>query len=235
MSRKVLLAWELGGGLGHAVRLVAVSESLARRGFDPVLVARRPDSFQIVGLEAKSRAALQAPLWPGLLPGASQPVQGPQASLGDSLGDLGLTDAPTITSLIREWDRIFASVRPLALVAEFAPASLLAAAGKIPSVAVGNGYTLPPPSMPDFPLLRSDVSARKYEEPTMLRAVNRALAACGRMDSASRASRRPIRTRLLVARQISLHFFRPGNVSRLAAAAKSLSTFRNTSPLIPLR
>ena len=174
MSRKVVLTWELGGGLGHVARLAAVSEALARRGLEPVLVARSTDSLRAWGIDATERDALNAPLWPGLMPGASSPVQGPQASLGDSLGDLGLNDASTIASLIGEWDRIFARVKPLALVADFAPASLLAAAGRIPSVAIGSGYALPPADVPEFPLLRSDVPVRKYEERILLDAVNRA-------------------------------------------------------------
>jgi rhamnosyltransferase subunit B len=182
MSRKVVLTWELGGGLGHAARLVAVSEALARRGFEPVLVARRPDSLEVLGFGATERDALKAPVWPGLIPGALPPVHGRQASLGDSLGDLGLTDASTIASLIGEWDRIFAGVKPNALVADFAPASLLAAAGRIPSVAIGSGYALPPATVPEFPLLRPDVSARKYQERVLLEAVNRALVASGRQE-----------------------------------------------------
>src|SRR5262245_66021517 len=99
MSRKVILAWELGGGLGHTGRLVAVSKHLRERGFDPVFALQRPEALEVMGGEGLGDPLL-VPSWPGLLPGATFDVPGPQATLGDSLADLGLARSDVGTSLL---------------------------------------------------------------------------------------------------------------------------------------
>jgi hypothetical protein len=82
--------------------------------------------------------------------------------------------------LLSGWDTIFLHLRPAAVVADFSPACLVAAQGRIPSLATGTGYTLPPAAAPRFALLRSDRPERKYDEQLLLDAVNGAIRASGR-------------------------------------------------------
>jgi hypothetical protein len=177
MARKILLAWELGGGSGHAARLAAISDIFVRHAYEPVLAVQRADTVHSVAL--KRGTILEAPLWPGLHGQHALAVQGPQASFGDTLGDLGLDDPATVEFLIGEWERLIGDVQPVALVADFAPAALLTAYGRLPTIAIGNGYTLPPTDARTFALLKSD-APRKYDEQALLRSTNAALRRCGR-------------------------------------------------------
>jgi len=141
---------------------------------------QRLDGLRHVLTDARSVGHFQAPIWPGLL--AASRVGSPrlQATLGDALADLGLRHRATIEHILSAWETIFLHVRPAAIVADFSPLCLLAARGRIPSVAVGNGYTLPPADMPNFPILGPDLQERKYEEAALVETVNQALKATGR-------------------------------------------------------
>jgi hypothetical protein len=90
-----------------------------------------------------------------------------------------------VISLLRGWDAIFAREWPHAVVADFAPACLLAAAGRIPAVAIGGGYAVPPAEMAEFPVLRADVVARKHDERKLIGTVNGALHETGRPEIAA--------------------------------------------------
>ena len=55
-GRRVLLAWELGAGLGHARRLLTVALTLRARGWDPVVAAREmPASGRLARLARRLR------------------------------------------------------------------------------------------------------------------------------------------------------------------------------------
>jgi hypothetical protein len=71
-------------------------------------------------------------------------------------------------------------VRPAAIVADVAPGILLAARGRIPTVAVGEGFTLPPATMKNFPHLISGAAQSKYDEHVLLDIVNAELRATSR-------------------------------------------------------
>jgi rhamnosyltransferase subunit B len=100
--------------------------------------------------------------------------------MGDVLADYGLLRPSEASSLLRDWDQLFARFKPAAIVADFAPASLVAARGRIPAISIGNGYTLPPPHADRFALLADGSEAPKHNEVSVLAAVNDALAEMGR-------------------------------------------------------
>lgn len=179
MSRPVLVTWEFGGGLGHVARLSAVAQALINRGFTPILAVQRLDSLRAIHLDRLGCEFFQAPLWPGLLPGYADKGVG-RITMGDMLAEYGFLRSATAEYLLRAWDHLFARINPVAVVADFAPASLLAARGRIPTVSIGNGYTLPPAEADRFAILADDKDRPKHEEATVLEAVNKALARVGR-------------------------------------------------------
>jgi UDP:flavonoid glycosyltransferase YjiC (YdhE family) len=177
MDKRILLAWELGSGAGHIIRLTAIASVLRRRGYQPVYAVHRLDGVPTLGAAAGSadKDFHQAPVWPILLGTAAANGGTPAASMGDTLADLGLASARTVEAVVGAWDRMLAQMQPAALVADFAPGALLAARGRIPSIAVGNGYTLPPADAQSFPIVRPDQNRRKHDEALVLNALNQGL------------------------------------------------------------
>lgn len=172
---QVLLAWELGGNSGHAVRLARLVSALAQAGHATSLAVQRPDAFRpwrdVPGF-ARMR---QAPIWPGLLRHAETPSLRSEAAWGDLLASVGMTDSGVLEYLLRCWDQLFADARPDLIIADFAPAAVLAAQDRVPVITVGTGFTVPPHDAARFPLLRSQATRPLIDEDLLLQVVNRAL------------------------------------------------------------
>lgn len=175
MNKRILLAWEIGSGRGHAYILAWIAGALKRRGYEPILAVQRLDSLQSVEAGLAGVDCLQVPVWPGTIDPGAHRAAGPIVTLGDIVADLGLR-VPSITRrMILAWDRLLAFVQPAVLIADYAPGALLAARGRVPTIAVGEGFTLPPTTMKRFPLLKADAGQAKYDEDVLLEAVNDSL------------------------------------------------------------
>lgn len=145
---KVLLAWELGSGLGHVGTLVPIADELARRGHGVALCLLDLVGTRMV-LHGLPHPCLQAPL--PLLGGA--PVRDPM-SLAEILHGCGYRDADILDALVRGWRATLGCVGADVLVADFAPTAVLAARTLgTPSLSVGVGFQLPPAGRP-LPSLR---------------------------------------------------------------------------------
>lgn len=169
---RILLGWELGAGSGHAVKLARLAAALREGGHEPIAVV------QATGAMPADIETWQAPLWPGQIAALARPAAVPPATMGDILATLGLADAGAMRALIAAWDRLLAAIRPDAIAAEFAPALMLAARGRVPLVALGTGFSLPPPETACFASLTGQPAAR--DEAVLLAGLNHALVATGR-------------------------------------------------------
>ena len=78
-----------------------------------------------------------------------------------------------VASMVRGWQALVESVRPVAVIADFAPACLLACRGRVPSIAIGDGFTLPPPTMETFTQFEN--GPPKYDERDLVGSVNEGL------------------------------------------------------------
>lgn len=142
---RILLCWEGGRGNGHVVRLQRIVKSLRLRGASCFVAA-----FNVQAAERMKEdgvPVLQAPVerWGGQKPPAlvrTIPSRD-HCNFTIPLWELGFWRKQTISSNLQGWDKIFASVKPDAVVADFAPFALLAAAGRVPTFAVGNGFFVP--------------------------------------------------------------------------------------------
>ena len=171
----VLIGWELGAGRGHLVRMATLARLLHAAGHRPVLASQR--LTRDIDLPADV-PVWQAPLWPRLLNTAGS-IGGPLPNtMGDILVRMGLDRPETLTSLMAAWDGIIDSVRPDVVIADYAPALLTAARGRMPTIAAGLGVDLVPAHLDRFPSLTGQPPA--YDEASLLAGVNDALAAAGR-------------------------------------------------------
>ena len=177
-SVHVLMAWELGANQGHVTALGAVARALVARGARVTFAAQRLDSLRSLRPLPERMSIVQAPVWPGLLVTAGFRSRHAPVTFGDILASLGLRDSGAIEFMLRAWDGLLAALVPDVVVANFAPMAQLAARGRIPVVATGNGFTLPPCETPTFARLRDAVPL--FDEARLLDAVNLGLARVGR-------------------------------------------------------
>ncbi|QXQ06853.1 hypothetical protein KX816_01955 [Sphingosinicellaceae bacterium] len=153
----ILATWELGRAFGHVAHVAPLARGLARRGIATAFAAR--DLLTASSLSDRPFARiLQAPIHQRSVP------RTPTLTYARAIADGGMADVDTATVLVAAWLQLIDGVRPDALSAEFAPASLLAAhVAGLPAVRVGTAWACPPASEPLpslMPWLPDDPAAR---------------------------------------------------------------------------
>ena len=172
---RFLLGWELGANRGHLVRLADIARRLVAEGHQVTIASQRLSrAFDF----PEGVTLWQAPVWPRLL-GNVGALGGPMPNtMGDILVRLGLDGEETLPVLVEAWEAILSAVRPDAVVADFAPALLCAARGRIPTLLVGLAFDAVPHTLAAFPSLTGQPAA--YPETETLARVNRGLAQVSR-------------------------------------------------------
>lgn len=141
---RLLIGWELGGGLGHAGRLKPLAAGLAARGHGVTMWLA--DLVQTRRLLADLPVPqLQAPVWTHRTVG----VPSPQVSLAEILLGCGYLQADHLQALVQGWLSALAVSAAEALLVDYAPTALIAAriAG-VPAASIGMGFWLPPAQVP---------------------------------------------------------------------------------------
>jgi len=140
----VLFAWELGANFGHVNKLGQVARALEGRA-KLTVVARDPAAVRAL-LPDLDITLLPAPIVPtrplhkGEQPGICYP---------GALRQDGWDQPEKLLPLLECWDALFAAYPPDVLVAQAAPAALLAARGtNMKTSILGSGYDAPPLSAP---------------------------------------------------------------------------------------
>lgn len=176
--RRYLLAWELGGDLGHARRQAAIARGLRRLGHEVLLA--------FADLGAVDAAALDGIAWVAA-PRVTLPERMSLApvSASDILVNMGYGDEAALGGAVAGWSSLIRAFGPNAVVSDYAPAAALAAlwAG-VPRIAVGSGFSSPPRGEP-MPALHPRANA----SPEMLARIDATLAAAMR-GAGERASAR---------------------------------------------
>ena len=147
---RVLLAWEQGRNLGHMTRLAKMSELITQRNCEPIWVI--PPAWLAhpwIGCNRCHPAPMLRPLK------ASARAGGPSLGRPDSFADIllaqGFTEAQAVLIAVGQWLKIFESIRPAAIVCDYAPVAQLAARlGNIRTMQLTNGFDAPPVALPAF-------------------------------------------------------------------------------------
>ena len=167
---RALLAWEGGAGRGHVVTLKTVAEAVGDGfSFDAALCATTHKA-ELAGL---CDAVVQGPWLP--YSDSYRKAQGnpPASTWGEFMGDIGFRKPAQLRKSIHWWQQVMRDRNISLVIADFAPCALLAARGLgIASIAVGVGYSVPPPDMESFPVLLPRFSTRIYQEAEIVEMVN---------------------------------------------------------------
>ncbi len=178
---RILLGWELGANRGHIHPMQIIARRLLADGHEVHFALQQIDA---VGPDHDPQIALwQAPVWPRLLIGLSQRHSTPSFTMGDILGRVGLSRPGALAAMIRGWDAILGAAKPDLVVADFAPALLAAAKGRVASVITASGFAAPAAGLARFPVLTGNAST--LDEAELLDIADADLRSVGRAPLAS--------------------------------------------------
>jgi UDP:flavonoid glycosyltransferase YjiC (YdhE family) len=146
---RILLAWELGGNLGHVTRLLVLARALRAAGHH-VSFALGQSRFAAETLAQAGFSYAQAPVLRATTPDLPREP----ASYPEILLHYGFADPALLTAAARHWRERYRSLSPDVAVFDHAPSALLAARDTgIPRVVLGTGFASPPRVAP-MPIIR---------------------------------------------------------------------------------
>jgi hypothetical protein len=172
-GKTILLAWELGEGLGHLPPLKAIAQAAKAEGARPVF-ALRDAVLTREALAEIDAQILPAPFWP--TPSLPPTTSGTYA---DVLIGNGFSSAANVRALVGAWAQVVDLVKPDLIVCEHAPGAALAAFGRIPIAMVGNGFVVPPTDGAEFPSYEPGRGEPQRQRP-LLSVIQEALGDMGR-------------------------------------------------------
>ncbi|RBP08649.1 UDP:flavonoid glycosyltransferase YjiC (YdhE family) [Roseiarcus fermentans] len=174
--RRILIAWELGGGYGHVHRMLPLADRLVADGHEASLAVQSVET---------GRALLGDRRHPLLAAPAARTIARPVRieSWADIVFNAGYDTAESAAGMVGGWLGVVQDSAADLVVAEFSPGALLAAriAG-VPAVSVGSGWGTPPAATP-LPAIRfwqpPAPETLAASEARLLDALNPALRALG--------------------------------------------------------
>jgi len=151
MKRRILLGWEFGGGNGHAVILREIARHFSPESHELRFAVRYPSTLIRAGIDPN--LVFEAP--GKMLYRAGEPaIKGTaRATYGEFVCEALMGPERDFSQRLAGWDNVISVFKPDVILAEYAPGLSLYARGRIPVVATGSGYSLPPAGMTVFPLL----------------------------------------------------------------------------------
>lgn len=172
---RILFGWDSGYGTGYIERLLMVADQMAAEGHQPIFALR--DLIVAAPLLAHTNyPVLQAPVAIGQLDPV-EPMFRP-GSFADLLAVSNFDDPLLLERLMRAWDVLLQAAQPDLVVCEYAPLLSLAAFGRVPLIAMGHGYIMPPPELDRLPIF--DYAPQPYiDQDQLLRNVHHVQAARG--------------------------------------------------------
>lgn len=138
------MAWELGAGRGHLARLVPLARELEKRGAHVLLAVRDVqgacDELQEGKRNGRNIAVIPAPLvQPKVIPPPA-----PAPSLAHALCRFGYSEPNILFPAVKAWHVLVRQFSPSLVVLDSAPTAGLVCRNRIPTISIGNGWTLPP-------------------------------------------------------------------------------------------
>jgi len=167
----ILIAWELGGGLGHLTPLTPIVQRLRQSGHDLFAVVRDLSRIDAIyaGLEV---SYLQAPV---KITHGADTIEPPR-SFAHVLHNSGFSNPVELAGMAEGWRSLFHFVKPDLILFDHSPTALVAArACRARRAVIGNGFCCPPDvaPLPDVRPWMGDASqSLRRDEENVLANVN---------------------------------------------------------------
>jgi rhamnosyltransferase subunit B len=176
--KTVLIAWELGGGMGHINRLMSVERELFASGHRPMFALRHTTDTAAVSRLFPGALIVQAPFFRSVPKGPQD--KGPLAfDYADILYRCGYESPEVLNPLVLTWQRLFDAAKPALIVCDHSPTTVLAAAGRVPVVHLGSGFATPPSGRPFMVLTASASDGAKERAEQVLRSIQQVQSGLG--------------------------------------------------------
>jgi len=172
--RHIVIAWELGGYLGHMFRILPIATRLRDAGYKVSFILGDLSRVEPV-IGKMGFDVVQAPVW---LPKARK-LPDPPVSYAEILQHFGYLSEPGLMGLVKGWRKLFEWMQPDLVLFDYAPTALLASHNlNFPRAIIGTGFFTPPPIHPT-PNMRPwvEVSQKRLElaDKKVLHVINRVL------------------------------------------------------------
>lgn len=181
-SIRCLIAWELGSNSGHLIRSLSIAKALRERGHQVMFAVRNTRSAADI-LGPHRFLCMQAPL---MTSPSRRNREHPPRNYSEILLQLGYRDPQALRGAVDSWLGLYHLAKPDVIVADHAPTAILSArVAQIRTVAVGNGFDIPPnvSPLPDInPWQPAANETRMALDAEVLNRINTVLHAYGRPD-----------------------------------------------------
>lgn len=136
---RILMTWELGGGLGHLIPLRDIAQKLMEQGHQVALAARELTHVPMVFGDMPV-TLFQAPFQQGICPGGVYPA----ATFAHILFNTGFGNPLSIQAHCHAWQSIFKAWNPDFVLFDHSPMAMLAARDcPFRRATIGSGFWLP--------------------------------------------------------------------------------------------
>ena len=141
--RRIVFAWELGGGLGHIQYDLPLAKKLQERGHEVICIMKHViDAEKVFGQHGIK--VLQAPVWQVQIKKLDNTF-----SYAETLFNQGYLIKGALLSMTKAWRGLFDIINPDLLIVDHAPTALIAARGtNIKVILYGTGFSTPPVKNP---------------------------------------------------------------------------------------
>lgn len=140
---KILLGWEYGEGFGHVALLLPLAKALKAAGHEPVMALRLPRETRAMWKDA-GIPVIQAPFLKLTKPWDRNVATD---TMCDSFVLAGFSKEKSMLALADAWQNIVQEIKPELVIAETSPTLAMVTLGRIPTVTIGTGYSMPPAGM----------------------------------------------------------------------------------------
>ena len=176
--KRILYAWELGGGLGHVSRFIPLARALEERGCTLAWALSNTAPAATL-LKGGAAAVVQAPRFAGEMTGLPEP----QLAYSEVVMRYGYYTGQLLLPLLQGWRELIERAAPDLVITDHAPTALLAARSLgLPVARIGTGFCCPPRQEPEPPLMswmQPAPERRAESAQVVLGSINGALAAFG--------------------------------------------------------
>jgi len=143
-GKRIIYAWELGMDLGHIMPFLPLALQLRELGYE-VIFAIRDLQYAETVIGRLGFQVMQAPLWLA----TPRNLKGAPLNYAEIILRYGFLTAPGLKGLVKCWRALFQYTSADLVIADHAPAALLAARTlDLKRVTIGTGFCAPPPVSP---------------------------------------------------------------------------------------